>query len=249
MALLSLQEGPKMMDVNSNGSVYTIYNMDFSVYRELAFTAPPAGYSCGPLRYITEELFDTDPSTIEFLVNMYGPSPEESFVKIYREDGTELFSKAGGTTLDYMNSTVMEASPSIFETPDGAVLLVQNLSAATMDIYSLPGHVPCVSSCEETAYYANALGTPEQLTTNDTGSINVINSSLAGSQVQYRLPAGTTNGLLRVFDMQGRVITSTTVKGNGTFQFATSDHAAGAYRVSIEMNNAPALSSSFVVVH
>ncbi|MBK7298226.1 MAG: T9SS type A sorting domain-containing protein [Flavobacteriales bacterium] len=63
-------------------------------------------------------------------------------------------------------------------------------------------------------------------------------------------PAWTKgNGLLRVFDMQGRVITSTTVKGNGTFQFATSDHAAGAYRVSIEMSNAPALSSSFVVVH
>lgn len=247
-ALLSLQVGPKLAEEFNVGPTFTIYNMDFSVYKVLTVPAPPPGYTWAPLRYITEELFDSDPTTIEFLINGYGSSLDDGVIKVYREDGTEVFSKSPGYIEESLGASTTETSPAIFETPNGAVLLVRTSFGSTREVYSLPGRLPCVSSCEQTAYYANAVGTPEHLNVNGNGTIEVINSSYDATLIQYRLPVGNTVGLLQILDVQGRVIATERVGTSGTYRFAAADRSAGAYRVSIAMNDGPTLTTSFVVI-
>ena len=76
----------------------TIYNLDLSVHRVLNFPPPPPGMSWANLQYITEELFDTDPTTIEFLMTAHtSDGPGNMSVHIFHEDGTELFSQVPGT--------------------------------------------------------------------------------------------------------------------------------------------------------
>src|SRR5436189_123913 len=92
MQLTSLEDaGPKYIDLFTFGfslPVVTIYNVDMTVYRELTLPAGTYNY----MALVTGDLFDTDPTTIEYAIQV----DDGAEVRVYREDGTLLLSKAPG---------------------------------------------------------------------------------------------------------------------------------------------------------
>src|SRR5689334_8338484 len=69
--LLSLENaGPKFIHVSNNG--FDLYDPDLTLFLAVTYPPPLINYtytSTVPM-YVTESLFDTDPSTIEFILGM-----------------------------------------------------------------------------------------------------------------------------------------------------------------------------------
>lgn len=129
----------------SSGS-HTIYNLDLSVHRVLNYPAPPSNMQWNILGYITEELFDTDPSTIEFVMVAGSPSGPGDFATfVFREDGTELFSQNPGSMVASIGGYLLSSNP-IFSA-DGQsymVLYTNSVFGQPTRIYALPGTLPCM---------------------------------------------------------------------------------------------------------
>ena len=242
-SLLSLQAGPKLMDQSNGGATITIYNLDLSVYRVLNL---PTGYSAGPW-YVTEELFDTDPTTIEFMMSVSTQDPFEYALKVIREDGSVLFSKEPGMISSSADASTLDIRPAIFETANGAVMLVQEMFGSPTEIYSLPGHVPCVDACHASAYVAASVGVEVQAGSGN-GEVTVLNQGSADALVQYRLPPGTTSGMLRIVDAEGKLVRSETVRGQGTLRVGTSAFGAGVYQVSIQPDHGAPFGTRLMIV-
>ena len=94
LAVHSLSTGTKLLATPAPGIPYTtmiLYNPDMTIYRSLVLPPPPPGssYYSYPT-YFTETLFDTDPTTVEFIISIvdstYAPG-----CMVIREDGTVLF--------------------------------------------------------------------------------------------------------------------------------------------------------------
>jgi hypothetical protein len=119
--------GPKLI-VEDATTVYLL-NLDLTPYLSFTLAAAPAGYSVQTRpRFVTEDLFDTDPSTIEYLLE-YVPDTGSTYgFAIHRTDGTQLFQAFTG---NFGFSTGEEqtdgSDPFIFNTPSGTYMKVMAL--------------------------------------------------------------------------------------------------------------------------
>ena len=104
-SVLSLQAGPKLIKGTYDGGDITLHNTDLTIYRMLTVPPPPSGYTWSGATYITDELFDTDPTTIEFLLAGTG-QPLQSATYVVREDGSVLFSAVPGLSTSYVATDI-----------------------------------------------------------------------------------------------------------------------------------------------
>ncbi len=145
-ALSSLGSGTKLFrGFNPESGQATILNLDLSVHRVLNFPAAPANMYWSEINYITEELFDTDPATIEFMLVAFDEETSTNgAIFVYRENGTEVFSQMPGSLVGGLSGGTMGFAP-IFQDGDQAYMIIrQSTFVGPITYYALPGTLPCM---------------------------------------------------------------------------------------------------------
>jgi hypothetical protein len=117
---INLTTGTKYALVNSATFKLDIYNLNHSLYK--SFSIPPqGGFDGWYVNFISDGLFDTDSTSIEYLIYRYKSSPLFYSVIIYDESGNTTFSldsaTVGGTNPLY--STI-----SIFNSENGTKMIL-----------------------------------------------------------------------------------------------------------------------------
>ena len=220
-----------------------IYNSDLSLYA--AFPVPsPDPTATWSVLYITEDLFDTDPSTIEFMVWYIHPdSGFQHSVSIYREDGTLLLEQhPGGVTIGGGLEGYYKAP--VYPTANGPQLAINTAGGVT--VYNLPGQFPC-PECDGSLITG---GGGDQIAPPGTELLLFPNPANEGAEVVYQLPQGTTTGDLVFYDTRGQQVMLLPVDNStDRVHVSTSMLAAGTYlyqlRTGTEVIGGPRL----VVVH
>lgn len=166
--LRSLASGTKLLGgIDPNTGTRTVYNMDLTVYRTLNFAPAPAGYEWFRMDYITETLFDTDSTTIEYLMHMRDTLLTLNMgVAVLREDGTILFQAIPGQLLNSLGDHLSGGADAIFSANGQAFMILHTQNAdpsLAQQIYLLPGQLPCLD-CQGSPVSAFALGTEERTT-------------------------------------------------------------------------------------
>jgi hypothetical protein len=225
--------GPKLVRSISNG--VDLLEPDLTPYRTLIFPTPPAGYSLHNalvLLYVTETLFDNDPSNIEFMIEL------ENDTMIYphgvivgREDGTTLyFSPDHGFNSGYMMQwSPLNVSAWIVNAPDGALMaLVRGYPPNTL-VLQLPGHLPCIA-CGG----SSGMGLEEGNVFLPPDLQAFPNPATDEATIRYELPPGETKGTLVFFNAQGAEVKRILVNASGTLNVSTAQLTAGTYLYQLQ---------------
>lgn len=247
-SVLSLNEGPKFIGVLSQtvgASTVNIYDTDLSLFRTLVIPAPPEGVHWSSLTSVTETLFDTDPGTVEYM--LFGLHDAEGgtlpVLGIYDEDGVELFFRDPGTAFSTVGAP-QDMGPNIIETDGGALMLIGHaISGSGVEIYHLPGHVPCISSCGNDGITGIA---PMQGT---SGTMTVQSPADGSSIVRYTLADGASHGMLELFDAAGRILRTEPIRSDGQYLLDTRTLTGGSYIVRIRTDRKVMSGAPMVVVH
>lgn len=187
------------------GSQITLYNLDLTVYRVLLFPPLPAGMTWTEVSYITQALFDTDSSNVEFALRATTTMPPVSIATfIVREDGTVLLSQDPGHLTPDAGIGVNETGPIFSQGGQTYMLIHQPLGNGPVNVYALPGTLPCKDCYGSPIPYGLALG---------GGSIAdpVSGMSLQPNPAQDQLqvsfdPLGTLPDAVTIIDATGREV-------------------------------------------
>ncbi|HRH37679.1 MAG TPA: T9SS type A sorting domain-containing protein [Flavobacteriales bacterium] len=247
--LTSLSSGIRMIDWPVYGILTagsrTIYNMDLSVHRVLNFPAPPSGMQWNNMSYITEELFDTDPSTIEFVL-VAGPSgmPGDFATFVFREDGTELFSQNPGS---FVASLGLTNSFPIF-TANGQTYMVvftTGVYGPPTHIYALPGSLPCMD-CRGTPTISG-LALDGGTVVDPTSGIAIFPNP-AQSEVVVRFgDEGQRADAITIVDGSGREVMRQRITNTASVTLSIDHITPGAYTV-IPLSNGQQIGSLPLVI-
>ncbi len=227
--------GVKMISQQSVADTVTIYNPDLSVYMTVPIPPPVPPYTWHAAFYFSEDLFDTDPSTVEFLAG-YGYSDSlGTYYKtcVYRADGTLLFTADSvGITMVGFFGAMANYEP-IFNTPMGTRLVMYDVHNRR-HVYSLPGVLPC-PSCDGSLDINAGVG---QHMAGTTGRIDLFpNPARSSAMVNYELLPGANQGQLCFFDSQGQLVKRVRItEHSGQLTVDTSGLASGNYSCRIETN-------------
>lgn len=216
----------------------TIYNMDLTVHRVLNYPAPPTDMRWASMGYVTEALFDTDPSTIEFTMvamPIDGPGDFASFV--VREDGGIVFSQNPGSLTN--GPLFVDADGPIFTTDEGTFMTVHtsSVNGPPVNIYQLPGTLPCM----------DCYGSPQS---DGIGMGGTINQDPLSGMVLLPNPAqqevwiqfndeGLRSDRISVADASGREVLSSAVSGRQMVVLSIGQLANGRYIVTALQDERP----------
>ena len=183
---------PKWM-AGDNNFIY-LYNLNHSLYRQITIYGGPVATF-----YLTEDLFDTDSTNMEYLIHTL-----PNAIKIYREDGTLLFSRDSSTILAAAMSADYDFRTNIMVTDSGTKmrLYVQNGAGPHFEIYSLPGTLPCPMTCggvPAPQTFAQNLNEHNQKSLNNPYP----NPSSSQTHIPYQLPQGEAAGEIVFYDLTG----------------------------------------------
>lgn len=221
--LYTLQDaGLKYMPADVQGlTSANIYNQDLTVHRVLTIPPPPSGFNYNGMTYVTEDLFDTDPTTIEYMINASAGFSFLTFV--YREDGTEVFS-ANGLPNGGLAQYLAGGYDPIVPTPQGPVLHLSPMPLADeVRRYLLPGELPCLD-CTSMGITGMAEEPGDGLDV-----LSFPNPAADQVTLEFNLPSDTRSGVLVLFDDQGRSVATRTVDASGRIQLNTASFANGMY--------------------
>lgn len=217
--------GPKLVGFYPGS--FTIYNMDLTPYLTVAcpWAVASSAYDYPVPMYISEDLFDTDPSTIEFLVT--GTISGNYGTKVFRTDGTEIFSAT-----DYApalsNFFAATTEPFIYNTPNGAQMNLTSVGlSGDMRVYSLPGSLGCLECDGSISGFA--LGGQEQIMENGNNLGAYPNPTAENTTITYDFPASVKEAWIVLFNMQGAEIKRFSVRGSGSKMITTADLPAATY--------------------
>lgn len=199
---------------------FTLYNMNHSVNIADSLVMPMT--NSRRLAMFSNTLFDCDQSTIEYVV-MENDCPmtspvlcDSSFFRVYRTDGSLLFSKDSVTALSSINS-INGTRHYITNTPAGTKLLLEHVNGSTL-VYDL---------CDTfaTTYLL------ELDVSNGAAVQNAYpNPTSHYTTIEYTLPEDVPAGELIFYDMNGMEVER--FKVNHTFdhlKISTGDLPAGTY--------------------
>lgn len=231
--------GPLIYTSTGPGA-FVLYNLDLSVY--LNITLPPlqAPYTIASPSYFSEDLFDSDPSTVEYLLweSYYDDETGQggSKTSIMRVDGTVLWSEEG---LEPAFSAAA-SQPVIFNTPSGTLMNLRD-SDHDWNLFSLPGTLPCVE-CGDIGTGMAPQGEGER------SMITFPNPTSGLATIQYTIPGGTQRSALVFFDTHGRLVKRFDVNASGTKTITTQDLASGTYLFRLELDGKLSGAERLVVV-
>ena len=237
--------GAKWMTRPSPTDVY-LYNLNHSQFRHIP--VPPQTVPVNFL-YLTEDLFDTDSTTFEFLLSTANIF-DTCFVKIYREDGTLLFQRDSA----FMFLTVLAANSDyhdyIIATDSGTKMMmaIQNGPFSRIEIYSLPGTIPCPIICNGIPWFVNGVDASGYSVDRNLSN-PYPNPSSNQTHIQYHLPDGEQYGEIVFYNMVGTEVKR--FKVDRTFNdliLTTSDLAAGSYYYHLQTAHAKSEGKKLIVI-
>lgn len=228
-------------------SQITIYNLNHSVFRSFTIPTLPTTDTYVGCMYVTEELFNTNPNDIEYLIlyrDTIGPGPlGDQHLIVFDEFGNTLFSRDSATTAAHVFSA---GAPNIgiYYTSSGVKMSLL-LPGNRYEVYSLPGILPCndctggvISGLSPSAftYESPQVGNPYP---NPTGTELVL---------PYALPQGNSRGELVVYDAMGAEVKRFEVTNAfSNLLLDVQEFAAGTYYYSIYSNNEIIPGKKFIV--
>jgi hypothetical protein len=230
----------------NNNSVLTLYNLNHTVFRTIPFPTFPNGLmssSAAVVRtyYISEELFNTNPSDVEYLL-FYTDTNSVGHIYVYDEIGTVLFSKDTvtilGSAIGYLNEDF------ISYTPSGCKMVISARYSGAASVYSLPGFLPC-HDCTNGVV---STGIPSGSIQEEKIS-NYPNPSIDQTKIEYNFPPGTTSGDIVFYDMRGQEIKRFNV--TNAFQnitVSTTDMQAGTYYYQLEAQSGFKAGKKMIVI-
>lgn len=230
--------GPKLMTMAPEG--FTLYNTDLSPYQTISYPTPPAGYEWNwwsPL-YVSEDLFDTDASTLEYLLpagatgdpNVYGTA-------ILRTDGTTLFWTSDESPFYVTNADQLTPASFIWNTPAGAMMQLFN-NAAQMRYFQLPGMLPCLECNGTVSASMITLGDDPQLVTSPDGMSIFPNPASTSSEIVFGTGSDVHVRTLLLINAGGAVIKRLPVpNGADRMTVGVAEVAAGMYSYRLETDH------------
>jgi hypothetical protein len=224
----------------------TLYNTDMTVYRELLFPPPPPGTLWNAYSYVTEELFDTDPSTIEFVLVASPPgSPNNQRLFICRENGTVLFQQDPGTLSASLPNGLPNGIDPIFMLDGMAYMLVREHPGpgAPVEVYRLPGTLPCFDC------YGNAedgLVTQAGASAHSSPAAVLMPNPTTG-RIAVELRQGACPAVVHVFDAEGRLVLEQGFAPAPRFELDLGRPAAGAYTCVVSTQGRTIATLPFIV--
>lgn len=214
--------GPKFIGWGPNGNVNDasyIYNLDLTLYRAMPLPPLPAGWAFSQPVYVTEALFDTDPATIEYMVIASGSGPAQHDARVYREDGTLLFSAPSS----HLQANGWSMPPIISTTIAGSFMVLHDLNAGTT-VYHLPGQLPC-NDCS-----GMAMATPGDPIAAPANGFNILpNPAIGVAQFTYDRAPEMVDAELLVHAINGAEVMRMPIDGTGRQTIALDTLPAASY--------------------
>ncbi|MCC6400121.1 MAG: hypothetical protein IT227_05095 [Flavobacteriales bacterium] len=227
----------------------TIYHMDLTVDRVLNFPAPPPGMRWANMGYITEALFDTDPSTVEFtMVAMPSGGPGNFASFVFREDGTTLFSQNPGSLTN--GPLFLDSYGPIFMTAQGTFMTVHTygVNLGPVNIYQLPGTLPCMDCHGAPA--SEGLALSDGAVQSDMASGMTLLPNPAHQEVWVRFERDDRRAdAIVLWDASGREVLRTAAAPGPVTRIAVGHLANGRYTVSALRDGGHRGSLPLVVAH
>ncbi|HQV51581.1 MAG: T9SS type A sorting domain-containing protein [Flavobacteriales bacterium] len=236
--------GPKLVGFYPGS--FTIYNMDLTQYLVVAcpWAVASSAYDYPVPMYISEDLFDTDPSTIEFLVT--GTISGNYGTKVFRTDGTEIFS-ATNYAPAIINFYAATTEPFIYNTPNGTQMnLTSEGLSGDMRVYSLPGSLGCLECDGSISGFA--LGGQEHFMESSNNLGAYPNPTTENTTITYDFPASMKEGWIVLYTMQGAEIKRFSVRGSGSKVITTVDLPAATYLYQLQTNQGVLGTKRLIVV-
>ncbi len=239
-AILLHSAGEKLLVINGNN--IGLYNTDLSVYQNI--TIPALGGWLGSVYYVTDNLLDSDTSTIEYVTTHYYTSSQwggsssmlqyrDSIVtRVIDETGSILFERqmqipvtSGLTPNGYPGGFIAPADSASVMWLYGAYALANNIvHDTTAWFYRLPGRLQVPCCCSGDLLYSGLEGN----IASGMGAMFQVNPNPFSSEIklEYRLPEGERLGRITVFDIEGRLIKRFEVSSDFSFVLLKTDELA-----------------------
>lgn len=228
----------------------TLYNLDHTVFKHISIPAQP-GADDYTIHYLTEGLFNTDSSNVEYLlrgtIGTFGIG-DRHYVKVYDEAGNLLFYKDSVNLLyssgadSYVSSIVpirnTDAGAKLFLMEDGFVL------GSATQVYSLPGSLECLSCITQNGISGlNNVGA-------DAGFLSTApNPASNFTRINFRLPDGSQKGNMVIYSMEGRELKRYPVDRSSEYlTLSVIDLASGTYFYSLEVDGKTPTARQMIVV-
>lgn len=211
----------KYLFVDKINSYYALYNLNHSLYISGNFpvTWNNNNYS---VFYFSKTLFDCDSNNVEYVLSYKTFSPNTSYVRIYRTDGTVVFNKDSVTTYASFGSPGIHRY-FINNTPSGSKMILDHSFNGDALVYSLCDSLPLG--------YSN-----HSLIENNL--FNYPNPSKNYTTIEYTIPEGNTAGKLIFYDSNGTKIKSFDVDKNfDNLRISVEDLPSGIYYYSLVVNS------------
>jgi hypothetical protein len=204
------------------GNQLTIYNNDYSVYRNISVPSEP-GSTFTNVLLVSDKLIDSD-NEIEYVtLNSMGGQEFRSF--IYDENGQQL-QNLGNTISAY---TVKVGA--IYKLLTVSYNTTTNPATTFSKVYSVNGEYPLFTESEKDKGYSNAYPNPAQF----------------NMQIDYVLPQGENAAQIILMNQAGQIVRTWNVNGyNGKLLINSSEFSSGLYHYSIQTNGSVSSSGSLI---
>jgi len=246
LRFIQLTTGTKYALVDSAALQVSIYNLNHSLYK--AVTIPSQnGFNMWWVYFITDKLFDTDSTDIDYLIARYSTTTSLYSIKIYEESGNTLF------TLDsaYVGGWGGVYSPkTIFNTDSGTKMILSGTGppngTSWSKVYSLPGSLTC-GSCG--SIYGPLVSNGDNTVVRSCLTNPYPNPTNSTTRIDYVFPSGVNEGEIVFYDLQGKEIKR--FKVDKTFDhllISTADIPAGTYFFQLQTSNQASEGKKMVVI-
>ena len=237
--------GYKYEIVDTASNVIALYNLNHSLYKTINIPTQPQPSQYWNIEYVSDELFNTTPTDIEYLITGAYAIPYVYYVRIYDENGVVLFAKDSVTVSTVYGATVRAP---IYYTPLGVKMILdcKKCSNNSASIYSLPGILPCNDCSNGIVSGLINSGTRESEMGISNSYPNPTNST---TRIDYTFPNGVDQGEIVFYDLQGKEIKR--YKVDRTFDhllISTADIPAGTYFYQLQTSSQVSAGKKMVVI-
>ena len=214
--------GTKYFLFDSSTNTFKLYNLNHSIFKSFSIPFNPNYAYNGDIIFISEDLFDTDSTNIEYLRT--GATNGIYVTEIISENGNIMFSR------DSSNANII-VTDSGFKM---ALTITDFSSYENYEVYSLPGYLPslCCNNINYTGININNDNINQYKLTSFPNPANDF------TQIEFELPNTIKEGNLNFYNLSGILVKS--FKVDNTFKslrVTTNDLQAGTYLYSVQSNN------------
>jgi len=209
-----------------------LYNLNHSIFKTISVPSQPSmTFNTFNLRYVSEELFNTNANDVEYIMT-YATTSNVSITKIYDENGNLIFYRDSAFI---ENQGASEYQQRGIQYTSAGVKMILRLQNNNVEVYSLPGTLPCTectSGVMSGFAQASTPSNPSQYIPDPYP--NPTNST---STISYLLPDGTKTGQIIFYDMTGNEVKRFSVSNEfNSLIISSVDLTPGIYYYTLETN-------------